>query len=501
MNLQGRRILIIQQRGWAITVGRLLAKKLQEEGCKLAALTLKRTTHEFVLNQKEVKYELILNNDEIMSRPKDYLKGDVYPLGEICEALGIDSIWPIVMTLRNHVRSYKDKFYYGFKQNVPDEEIIDYVMAVYKYINFIFDKFNPEIIIAPNFVALPQIMFNLFAKKRGVKMLVITDCKVVGYHIFTHNYIESEGPFHDRVDALNQGLAESENKEKARQYIKEFRKNFEISEHITVLRQKKSFWKIIRHELSPYYHILRWYIKRPINHLENIGVTTDFRPPKIILRDFYCGKRYKRFMENFNYFPFEKIKKFVYFPLQFQPEAQIDVLAPYFSNQIETARLCAMSLPDDYTLVVKEHPAMVGYRSPSYIEKIDRTVNVKLIDYRISSAKVLRGADLVISPNSTTIAEAVFLQKPVIQLGELGTTLKLPNVYKHTDMATLSKKIKEILKIKCDINENNRKLENYVAAVYDTGFSIKYNTIWNKGKGDFDALWKLFSSEIERNIK
>jgi len=223
MELKGKKILIFQQRGWAINIGHFLAKKLQNEGCRLAALTLKRSTHEFIINQKEVKYELILNNDEIMSRPKVYLRGDIYPLNEICEALGIDSIWPIVMTLRNHVRSYKDKYYYSFKQNVPDEEIIDYVMACYKLVKYIFKEFNPDIILSPNFVSLPHIIFNLYAKKKGVKMIVVTDSKVKSHHIFAHNYMESEGEFYNRVDELNRG-AESENFEKSKEYINEFRK-------------------------------------------------------------------------------------------------------------------------------------------------------------------------------------------------------------------------------------------------------------------------------------
>jgi len=177
-------------------------------------------------------------------------------------------------------------------------------------------------------------------------------------------------------------------------------------------------------------------------------------------------------------------------------------MAPYFNNQIETARQIALSLPDDYTLVAKEHPGMVGLRPPSYIEKVARTPNVKLIDYRISSEEVLKRADLIISPNSTTIAEAAFLIKPAIQLGNLGITLKLPNVFKHTDMTTLSDKIKEVLKINLNNEEYERKLENFVAAVYDTGFDFKYNTVWTKGKGDdMENLWQLYKGEIERNIK
>ena len=180
----------------------------------------------------------------------------------------------------------------------------------------------------------------------------------------------------------------------------------------------------------------------------------------------------------------------------------MDVVAPFFGNQIETARQVAMSLPDDYTLAVKEHPEMLGLRPPSYIEKVARTPNVKLIDYRISSEEVLKKADLIISTSGTTISEAAFLKKPVIQLGNLGTTLKLPNVFKHTDMTTLATKIKEILKIDLNTAEYERRLENFVAAVYDTGFDFKYGTVWAKGTGDnMENIWTIYKKEIENNIK
>jgi hypothetical protein len=501
--LASRRILIFQQRGWGKGIGRFLAKKLYQEGCKLAAITYKRNTHELIINQPNVKYDLIINHDEIMSRPKDYLVGDEFSLNEICDDLGVDSIWPLVASLRNHTRSYKDKFYYGFKQNVPDEEILDYVKAVYKCVKIMFDKFSPEVIISPNFVALSHIMFNLYAQKRGVMMIGVADTKVKEHYIFTHHYNHSQGLFLDRVDELNAGKTESDNRAKAKQYIKEFRGNFKTMAEInTDDSAKKSLRQIIKNEISPYYQCLRWCLKSSPKEelMESIGSTVDYRPPKILLRDHYARKRNQKFVDNFNYYPFNKIKKFVYFPLQFQPEETIDVIAPYFSNQIETARLIAMSLPDDYTLVVKEHPGMAGLRPGSYLEKIARTVNVKLIDYRIASEDVLKKADLIVSPNGTTLVEAAFYRKPAIQLGNLGTTLKLPNIFKHTDMTTLTEKIKQALKVNLETEEYERRLENYVAAVYDTGFNYKYAKAWVQGGEDMEVLWQIYKKEIERAL-
>ncbi|HLD28276.1 MAG TPA: hypothetical protein VJB67_01540 [Patescibacteria group bacterium] len=500
--LKGKKILLFQQRRWGINVGNVIAEKFQRAGCRVAAITSKRSTHEYILNQNKVNYELIFGRDDIMANPKEYLAEDDFSLAQICDDLNIDSVWPLVYSMRLFIRSYKDKYYYSFKQNTSDEEIIYYIKAVYKSVKYVFNGFGPDIIIAPNFVDLYHIMFNLYGKKTGVKMIVLTDSKVKGMSIFTHSYNEDEGEFYSRVDDLNSGRTDSSNREMAIQYIAEFRAEFKKPAYFKE-KTKMSFEHRIRYEVEPYKNILRWYVKRPQNPWDNIGISTEYRPPKIILRDHYSQKRYRRFIDNFNYYPFDKLDKFVYFPLQSQPETMIDITASYFSNQIETARQVAMSLPDDYTLAVKEHPQMAGKRSSSYIEKIARTINVKLIDYQISSEDILKKADLVISPGSTTLAEAAMLNKPGIQLGNSGTTLKLPNIFKHSDMSNLSVKIKTILSTDFHIDQYEHRLENYVAAVYDTGYNVNYVSVWerdrnNKMTDEMDNLWNVYRNEVVR---
>ena len=498
--LQTKRILIFQQRGWGKRIGHFLAVKLQAEGCTLGALTFKRSTHDFVTSQKEVTYEKIYSVDEVRENPAEHLGADAVTLKQICDELEIDSVWPLAMSLRHHVRSYGDKYYYGFKQNVSDEGIADYVKAMYQLVKQIFDEFRPDVVITPNFVSLPHLLFDRLAAKRGVPMIGVSDSKVRGYAIFVHNQLENTGTFHDRLSALNAGTADSANSERARQYVKEFREKFKRPEYHDNLYKKITLWKQVKRELSPYYYSVRWLLdsNRKINYLPNLGITIDYKPPRIKLRDHYAQKRYARFMERFTFYQLDKIDKYVYFPLQVQPEATIDVRSPYFSNQIETARLIAMSLPDDYTLVVKEHPVMVGKRPPSYIEKVARTVNVKLIDYRIPSDQVLRRASLVIGPSCTTLAEAAFYRKPAIQLGNLGTTEQLPNVFKHTDMTTLSKKIKELLAVNLDTPEYERRLENYIAAAYDEGFDFNYWGVWDRGeKENMEKLWDAYKRQLK----
>ncbi len=228
------------QRYWAHAIGRPLAKKLQEGGYTLSALTLKKSTHRYFLRQQEVAYREIVNIDAVSDDPEKYLDGEAISLEEICNELGVDTIWPLVQAVRTLVKSYEDKFGRGFKQNVSDEMIILFVKAWFKMVRDMFRNSNPDIIVAPNYVSLVHIMFSLYGKKRNVPMLGGTDTKVDGYNMFTYSYLDDEGPVIDRFHEMQAG-AVSPHEDKAKQYIQRFKEEF--GSDVVVPPQKKKFLK------------------------------------------------------------------------------------------------------------------------------------------------------------------------------------------------------------------------------------------------------------------
>ncbi len=501
-SLSGKRILILQQRGWGTNIGHFLAKRFAAEGARLAAITFKPSAHHFHANQKDVEYEYLVNNDDVMRDPKGYLAGDDYTLEEITGALGVDSIWPLIAASRNHIRSYGERYYYSYRQNVSDEDLVLYAKACYKYLSKLVDEFNPEVFITPVFSELPHLILFHLMRRRGKKAVFIADAKVRGIWIAVNDPAESTGAFYDRVDELNAG-AETGNRERARVYIKESREKLKRPTYFEKFFAVASRWKRIRAELAPYRRIFEWYFVKGsrTDCIPNLGATVDCRPPRIILRDHFMHKRYARAAKRFPYHPAEKLGKFAYFPLQAQPEAVLDVAAPLFTNQLELARVIAMSLSGDYTLAVKDHPAMLGLRTPAYLEKLARTPNVKLIDYRVSSQALLMKAGLAVSANSTSLAEAALYAVPALQFGNQGTQLKLPGVVKHTDFGTLAKVIKEQMARKLSGPEYERALENYVAAAYDAGYEIDYIGAWEEGKtAEREKLWTMYRDAAARAI-
>lgn len=109
--------------------------------------------------------------------------------------------------------------------------------------------------------------------------------------------------------------------------------------------------------------------------------------------------------------------KFVYYPLQYSPEVSINVPAPYFVDQLRAIDLILLSLPVDFFLVIKEHPAMMGLRPGSFYENLKKRANILLADMALPSIELTIRAGLTISVTGTACLEAFILGKPSIHLG------------------------------------------------------------------------------------
>jgi len=501
-DLQGKRILIFQQRGWAIAIGIPLARKLELIGCRLAALTIKRSTYQAILSSG-VKYDLVFDADSVKESPADYIYGESLTLDDVCAGLGIESIWELAQASRYHVKSYTDKYYFGFKQNIPDNDIRNYIVSIYKYTVEIFDEFRPDFIVTPNFAGLQHAIFNLYARQQGVPMIGFVDSKIPEYTIFTTGYLADRGRFFDRVKALNADFNHSIS-HKIRDEIQVIRRRIleNNTSYLSVdLMRKRSLKETFFEEIMPFVHAALYYFRKRKNRLKNQKATLDDKAPYYIFRDYFVAKWWAWHADTHCVTQLDEFDEYVYFPLQVQPEASIDIVASRFNNQIETARQVAMSLPGQFRLLVKDHPTMRNKRPVSYLEKLSRIPNVTLLSSKFSTEEVLDRVRLVIASSGTTIFQASMLHIPVIQLGELGTTRLLPNVYYHTDLSTLSKRICEVMEKPVDIEKTDLQLGNYLQAAQEVGFDLEYYSIAEQRRQFTSIEVELICDRIIKELK
>jgi len=142
-------------------------------------------------------------------------------------------------------------------------------------------------------------------------------------------------------------------------------------------------------------------------------------------------------------------KPFVYFPLGAEPESNILLGAPFFTNQIEMIRTIVKSLPIGYQLYVKENPGQVDreWRSISVYKEIQSIPNVKLINSSFSNEKLLKNSSVVITLAGSSGFEATCYEKPSIVFSDVLYTL-LPSVHRITEIEALPELIKQCLEEK-----------------------------------------------------
>lgn len=112
-------------------------------------------------------------------------------------------------------------------------------------------------------------------------------------------------------------------------------------------------------------------------------------------------------------------RPFLYLPLHFSPEITDMVFGTLYDHHEGFVFQLAKRIPSDTMLYVKEHTSMLGRRSGSFYRRLNRLYNVRMIDPRVDTFRLIRSARAVITVTGTAGWEAFLLQKPVVALGDV----------------------------------------------------------------------------------
>ena len=108
---------------------------------------------------------------------------------------------------------------------------------------------------------------------------------------------------------------------------------------------------------------------------------------------------------------------FIFFPLQVPCDVQIVMNSPFFSSIYEMVEKMIEAIPDNYKLVIREHPMNIGRYGKSLYELISDNGNVEL-DNNNNIWELVSDSDLVIVNNSTVGVESLKFNTDVLVLGE-----------------------------------------------------------------------------------
>ncbi|MDD5290969.1 MAG: hypothetical protein PHZ04_02525 [Patescibacteria group bacterium] len=150
-------------------------------------------------------------------------------------------------------------------------------------------------------------------------------------------------------------------------------------------------------------------------------------------------------------------EKFIYLPLNYQPERTSSPQGSIFVDQILMIEILAASLPKDWVIYVKEHPTQIPARGlnfsssryQGYYKRISELKRVKLIPIETDTYTLINKSLAVATVTGTAGWEAVLRSKPAIIFG-YPWYRDCPGVFKVNGVESCQKvlqKIKEGFKI------------------------------------------------------
>ena len=171
----------------------------------------------------------------------------------------------------------------------------------------------------------------------------------------------------------------------------------------------------------------------------------------------------------FSYTHTASLPDFIYFPFHVPGDMALTLRSPEYFDQLSIIEDMLNDIPSSHVLAVKEHPAQIGGLDASRLKKLlKRYDNLVVINPKVNNYEVIKKADLIVSINSKSGAEAGLLGKPSLVLGE-AFYKDSPLVERVISISDLKSKIKESL---CDWKPRSETLRDcYFQSVWDATYA------------------------------
>jgi len=402
---------------------------------------------EFFENQLIVKFEKEWYlHDHIKIDPT---KLDMKFLTNFEEKYSLD-LWKLSLNERHFYRF--NKFY-----RFTDEEILSIVEQECKLFESILDEVKPDFFIMFQPSLRPEFLFYELCVKKNIKPLIINP-SLLGYR----TYISKDIGNIDYTEETKSIKSKNRSFGELRKYREQFNLNRQINEYVEDFGDDKNslmnagfefLFKSDNSNIKTHYT----YKGRTKSKVLSDGISSRILKRKN--RDFFINKNLQKYIEN---------EKFVYFPLQVDPDRNVLLGTPLFTNQIETIRQIVKSLPINYKLYVKEHPGQRReWREIGFYKEILEIPNVKLLHPSVPSEEILKKCELIITTGSSSGFEGLFFEKPSIVFGDVIYN-KLPCVTRIRDYSYLREAIRDSL----IMTVNSDDLDKFITFLEVTSFDF-----------------------------
>lgn len=438
--------------GWFLNFGmaELLQKKTDMDF--YAIINFEDKSKKFFQEQEIVSFKKIwFFQDEIL---KNKIKSDHSYLKNIENKYGIN-LWKLIYS--DLYFTHYNKFY-----KFSYTEILSILEQECKFFERILDEIKPNFLsIYLTSVHFQELLCEL-CKARNIELLILGPSR-----FGSRMLISKEGLMIDDVDKkMKNTISPQRNYDELLNYLKKFDSSDQVKSYTTKAFEQNT--------LLRYKAIIKFFICfRDKNFKKRYY---NFGKSKFKVFNMKISNRINKKIRN-NFINKHLVKsithsKYIYFPLQTEPERVILLNAAFYTNQISIIENIAKSIPMGYKLLVKEHPGMkvVGpWRPISFYKQIMDLPNVILLHYSVSNEIAMKNSDLVITIAGTSGQEALFHKKPVLTFtNQIYSCIPSSKIIENLE--DLPNLIKESINIKV----NSDDLNKFVNIIEENTFQLDY---------------------------
>lgn len=473
---------IVLQRQWAL-IGNAIALELKNRyGVeKFCGYIITRRAERFINEQKDIDYTNLILDEDLHNQYKQE-KLDIEYLKKLEAEYGTPNLWPYIAIDRTLMMNIPPKEY-SISPTPPytHEEMLRITQVKFRNIIKFLEKEKPDFLIMPLVGTVGIMAIHNIAKKMGIKTYIFGVGLIKNRVTFTENYKTLTG-----IEKLFKNIKEEKYKspfrKEAEDFLKEFRKA-PIPPSYAIRKKDKSLIEKILSAPANLLKSITFIITSTICYLKS-----PYKSDKTLENPWYTLTdkivRKIRSFRNLNklYDKPEPGEDFAYFPLHVQPEVSIDLIAPFFTNQLTLISQIAKSLPVHFKLYVKEHPAMLEYRPTKYYKELKKIPNLKFINTTTSSFDLIKNSKLIITITGTVGWEAALLKKPIITFGDIFFN-NLSIVKKCRAVEDLPYIIKQQLE---NFKYDEKEVVDMISAILEDAVGFDHGYLWEKG--DYEQI-------------
>lgn len=406
----------------------------------------------FFENQKFVKFQKTWNYFENIKKNQTY---DLEYLSFFEKKYDVN-LWKLILG---------ERYFYRFNNfhHFSTDEILSILTQECKLFEKILNEIKPNFFITYDTPFHFNRLFFEMCRNQGIKILMLQSSR------FANKCMISEDP--QKLSNFNfedTSIEELNSFEKLQKYLKSQDYAKQIKENFIGFSSKKSSTALA---FLDYIKSDNKITKTHYSYYGRNKISVLFNKVKIELK----AKFRKRFIDKTFLTEIEN-DKFVFFPLHMEIEQYPLIIAPFFTNQLEIIRSIVKSLPIDYKLYVKEHPAQStrGWRTISEYKEMMNVPNVKLIHPNFLTDDIYKKCSLVVSIAGTAGFEAAFYGKPSIIFSDLMYD-SIPSVVRVKSIEDLPRIIRSSL----EIISNPTDVFNMIKKIESISFEFNFHEVFN----------------------